>query len=185
MGGFSFNPQCLDIKEYVSFFLFFALFFYWIFLYLHYLLSDFCHITVIFAQDIFGLSYFYIWVRIFSSSFINLLKIFRIGRYFYEISSGYCAPSTRVPKAPQAQDPSSCTGVIVRIYFEETASVSSFCAEFKKSVDKTQKECYNHLNAMTETSKKRLRTTESCRLMRGAECSFPNTFVSGIPKGDE
>ena len=35
---------------------------------------------------------------------------------------------------------------------------------------------------MIETSKKRNFSTESCRLMRGADKPFPNTLVSVAPK---
>ena len=39
-------------------------------------------------------------------------------------------------------------------------------------IDKPKKAWYNQLNAMTKTSKKRYVSTESCRLMRGADMPF-------------
>ena len=55
----------------------------------------------------------------------------------------------------------------------------------EKGVDKWKKACYNHLNAMTKTSKKRYVSTESCRLMRGADKPFPNTLASVAPKSSK
>lgn len=123
-----------------------------------------------------------------TSSFALLILLLTIKRWSHENDKMYCTPRTSAFSMETM--PCSPLSVGVRrkppggedFFLKSLSPKSVYSKTFNKGVDILFFLWYNHLNAMTERSRKPYRKTESCRLMRGAWRRFSNTFASVAPE---